>query len=104
MALILAGALAAPAQTEPALLVHAYTLRHQPAAEALVLVHPLLSQRGSVQLQPGGNTLVVRDEAAVVERVAELLREFDHPAQTLAIRIQAVRAGAAGGGTGAAAA
>jgi len=93
VALILAGAGAAPAQPEPALLVHAYTLRHQPAAEALVLVHPLLSRRGSVQLQPGGNTLVVRDEAAVVERVTALLREFDHPAQKVAIRIQVVRAG-----------
>ncbi|MFQ5350143.1 MAG: secretin N-terminal domain-containing protein [Thermoanaerobaculia bacterium] len=93
LALALAGALEAAAQSEPALRVHAYTLRHQPAAEALPLVHPLLSRRGSVQLQPGGNTLVVRDEAVVVERVVELLREFDHPAQRLAIRIQVVRAG-----------
>ena len=93
LVLVLAGGVAAAAQTEPALLVHAYTLRHQPAAEALALVHPLLSRRGSVQLQPGGNTLVVRDEAVVVERVTELLREFDHPAQKLAIHIQVVRAG-----------
>ncbi len=96
--LILAGAGATTAQTETRLLVHAYTLRHQPAAEALALVHPLLSPLGSVQLQPGGNTLVVRDEAAVVERVVELLREFDHPAQKLAIRIQVVRAGNGGEG------
>jgi hypothetical protein len=91
-------AAAAAAQPEPTLLVHAYTLRHQPASEALVLVHPLLSERGSVQLQPGGNTLVVRDEAAVVERVVALLREFDHPAKKLAIRIQVVRAGDGGEG------
>ena len=96
--LALGIAATAAAQTEPPLLVHAYTLRHQPAAEALDLVHPLLSQRGSVQLQPGGNTLVVRDEAAVVDRVVELLREFDHAAQKLALRIQVVRAG--DGGTG----
>ena len=98
LALVLAGAAAAAAQSEPALLVHAYTLRHQPAAEALALVHPLLSERGSVQLQPGGNTLVIRDEQAVVERVAALLREFDHAAKKLAIRIQVVRAGNGGDG------
>jgi hypothetical protein len=97
-ALLLAGAVGAPGQTEEALQVHAYTLRHQPAAEALVLVHPLLTARGSVQLQAGGNTLVVRDEAAVVERIASLLREFDHPARKLAIRIQVVRAGSGGEG------
>ena len=100
LALGLFGVAAASAQTEPALLVHAYTLIHQPAAEALALVHPLLSERGSVQLQPGGNTLVVRDEAAVVEQVAELLREFDHPARKLGIRIQVVRAGDGGDGAG----
>ena len=96
--LVLGGAVGAAAQAEPPLLVHAYTLRHQPAAEALVLVHPLLSPQGSVQLQPGGNTLVVRDEAAVVERVSALLREFDHPALRLALRIQVVRAGDGGDG------
>lgn len=96
LALILVGAGAAGAQ--PELVVHAHTLRHQPAAEALALIHPLLSQRGSVQLQPGGNTLVVRDEAAVVKRITALLREFDHPAQKMAMRIQVVRAGDGGNG------
>ena len=98
LALLLAGAAAAAAQAEPSLLVHAYTLRHQPAAEALALVHPLLSDRGSVQLQPGGNTLVIRDTEEVVGRVAALLREFDHAAKKLAIRIQVVRAGDGGEG------
>jgi hypothetical protein len=98
LALVLAGAAAARAQPEPPLVVHAYTLRHQPAAEALALVHPLLSPRGTVQLQPGGNTLMVRDEEEVVERVVAVLREFDHPAQKLAIRIQVVRAGDGGEG------
>lgn len=88
----------AAGQEASPLLVHAHTMRHQPAAEALALLHPLLSERGSVQLQPGGNTLVVRDEAAVVERIAALLREFDHPAQRLAVRIQVVRAGDGGEG------
>ncbi len=96
---MLLGALpAAIGGAEAELVVHAYTLRHQPAAEALALVHPMLSDRGSVQLQPGGNTLVVRDTPEVVERVAELLREFDHPAQRLAIQIQVVRAGDGEGG------
>ena len=98
LALAFAGVGGLAAQDEPPLLVHAYTLRHQPAAEALALVHPLLSPRGSVQLQTGGNTLVVRDERPVVNRVIELLREFDHAAQKLALRIQVVRAG--GGGEG----
>ncbi len=73
--------------------VHAYTLLHQPASEALQLVHPLLSAEGTVELQPGANTLVVRDRAEVIERVVALLAEFDHPASPVELEIRIVKAG-----------
>ncbi len=49
---------------EEHLQAYAYTLRNKPAAEALVLIRPLLSKRGTLELQPEGNTLVVRDTVA----------------------------------------
>ena len=64
--------LAAPQSStgaSPPLVVHAYTLEHQPAVEAIGLIHPLLTKRGAVELQPGGNTLVIRDTAAVVRPI-----------------------------------
>ena len=74
------------------LYVHAYTLKHQKAAEAFMLIHPLLSPRGTVELQPGGNTLVVRDTLAGLARVVPVLRNFDRPARPLRIDVYVVHA------------
>lgn len=98
-ALLLASlAPAAAAQIAPGLVERSFTLEHQPAAEAILLVVPLLTERGAVELQPGGNTLVLRDTPAVVERAVRLLEDFDHPAGGLRLRIQLVRAGLDGDG------
>lgn len=74
------------------LVVHAYTLKHQKASEALMLIHPLLSPRGTVELQKGGNTLVVRDTVAALAQVIPVLRNFDHPARPLRLDVYVVRA------------
>ena len=88
---------ASPAQaqeTEPAgLRVYAYTLKHQRAHEALALVRPLLSTRGTVEVQPGGNTLVIRETRAVIDHLSRLLTQFDHPPEDLRFDIRIVRAG-----------
>ena len=73
--------------------VYAYTLKHQQADAALVLVRPLLTAGGAVEVQPGGNTLVIRDAREVVNRIARLLAAFDHPPEELRYEIQIVRAG-----------
>jgi hypothetical protein len=80
------------AQAQQELVVHAYTLKHQKASEALMLIHPLLSPRGTVELQKGGNTLVVRDTVAALAQVIPILRNFDHPARPLRLDVFVVRA------------
>lgn len=74
------------------LVLHAYTLRYQQAVEAIPLIQPLLSVRGTLELQPGGNTLVIRDTAAALSRIVPVLQGFDHPAQPLKVEILIVRA------------
>ena len=86
---------AAEAQTtrsETDLVVEAITLRFRSATQAIELVHPLLSGRGTVELQPGGNTLVLRDVQQAVDRIMPLLREYDQPANLVNIRVQLVSA------------
>ncbi|MEM7351321.1 MAG: secretin N-terminal domain-containing protein [Acidobacteriota bacterium] len=73
--------------------VYAYTLKHQQAHEVLPQIRPLLSARGTVEVQPGGNTLVVRETQPIIDRIARLLDEFDHPPEELRFDIQIVRAG-----------
>jgi hypothetical protein len=74
------------------LVLHAYTLKHRKASEALPLVSPLLSPRGTVELQPGTNTLVLRDTIASLGRIVPALRAYDHPARPLTLELYIVRA------------
>jgi hypothetical protein len=83
------------AQQTTDLVLEAITLRHRSAAESLALVYPLLSPRGTVELQPGDNTLVLRDVRRAIDRIMPLLREFDQPAGRVRVRVQVVSAGAA---------
>ena len=73
--------------------VYAYALKHQPAHEALALIRPLLSADGTVEVQPGDNTLVLRDRKPALARILPVLMSFDHPPQDLRFDIRIVRAG-----------
>ena len=88
--LVLAAAL--PAQPQEELIVHAYSLRYQQAIDAIPVIQPLLSKRGTIELQPAGNTLVIRDTPAALGQIMPRLRSFDHPAQALRLEITIVRA------------
>jgi hypothetical protein len=72
--------------------LRAYTFKYQRASEALALIYPLLSPQGTVEYQPQGNTLVIRDVEAAVRRVMPVLRSFDHPARPLRLEVIVVRA------------
>jgi hypothetical protein len=72
--------------------LYGYAFQHQRASDAIALVHPLLSPRGTVELQPGDNTLVIRDSAAALAKIIPLLRAFDHPPRPLRMDILIVRA------------
>lgn len=89
--------LAAPAapqmiRKEGELVLHAFTLRNRPATDAVQLVFPLLTKRGTVELQPATNTLVIRDTAAALSRIIPALEGYDHPPRPLSLEIQIVRA------------
>ena len=88
--LALASMLSAQPQAE--VVVRAYTFQHQRAGEALALVSRLLSPRGAVELQPAGNTLVIRDVQARIDRIMPVLRNFDQPPRPLRVEIFVVRA------------
>ena len=74
------------------ILLHVYTLRHQTAGDALGLVKPLLSPRGTVELRPGDNTLVLRDTAQAISRILPVLVGFDHPSRPVDVELWMVRA------------
>ncbi|MDP9120932.1 MAG: hypothetical protein M3O15_06100 [Acidobacteriota bacterium] len=74
------------------LILHAYTLRYQSAGDAQPLINSLLSPRGTVELQPGGNTLVIRDTSTALNRILPVLRSYDHAVQPVRVEILLVKA------------
>ena len=94
----MASATAARAQdgsqskTQPPLVLHAYKLGHQQAIEALPLVYPLLSSRGTLEIKPGENTLVLRDEKRYIDRVVAVLDRFDHPGNPIRVEVRLIEA------------
>lgn len=96
--ILLCGAMMAcslPAQMirqEGELVLHAFTLRHKPATDAIQIVFPLLSKRGTVEAQPATNTLVIRDTPAALGRIIPALRGYDHPSRPLSLEVYIVRA------------
>lgn len=93
---LLIPAAAAVAQTrQPAdvrLGLHAYVFQHRAAADAVPLVRPLLSPRGSLLIKRDGKTLVVRDTVAGIARVVPMLRSLDRPVIPLDLEVRLVRA------------
>jgi len=77
---------------EEPLAVHVQVLQHQTVDDAVELVYRLLSEDGTVELRPGGSTLVVRDTARALERIVRLLEDFDHPLRSVRLHLQIVRA------------
>jgi hypothetical protein len=98
--LLWSALLAAPAapisaqmvRKEGELVLHAFTLRHRAATEAIQLVSPMLTKRGTVELQPSTNTLVIRDTPAALGQIIPALRRYDHPSRPLSLDIYIVRA------------
>ena len=80
------------ARADEPLGLYAYTLKHQEASEALAAIQSLLSGRGTVELRPTDNTLVVRDTQAALAAIKPALQRFDHPPRSLRIELMIVRA------------
>jgi Bacterial type II/III secretion system short domain len=95
-ALALTAAAAAGAQAPgatPTLVTELVSLQHRSAAAAVAEIESLLSPLGSVELQPHGNALVIRDTPDGVRRIVARLREIDRAPRRVRLDVQIVRAG-----------
>jgi hypothetical protein len=86
------GVAAAAAQEAPRPAVHVHVLQHQRLDEAVQLVYRLLSEEGTVELRPGGSSLVIRDLPEAIERIVPILEDFDHPLRSVRLELKVVRA------------
>jgi hypothetical protein len=81
-----------PAADDEPLKVHVFTFEHQSPDDALGEIRPLFSDRGSVELKRGGDTVVLRDGEDELEKILRTLRDFDHPRRPLRLQFHLLRA------------
>ena len=91
-----AAVIAEATPTVTAAVVRVFALRYRAPEDALAVVRPLLTDSGSVLVQPKGNTLTVRDSAAAVERAAHSIAAWDRPPRPIDLRVTLLRASTSG--------
>ena len=75
-----------------------YRLQYRSADEAVGLIRPLLSEDGTILLQPRRRAVTVYDRPERLARVDELLAAWDVPPRNVRLTIQLIRARAVEGG------
>jgi hypothetical protein len=70
-----------------------FRLEHVSVLEASTAVQPLLSEAGSLTLQPKLLRIVVQDQPEIVDRVAALIEEIDHIPGSYRVQIDLLEGG-----------
>ena len=71
-----------------------FTVRFKDVNDVYLLIEPLLSAKGSVQMQPRLKTLTVTDDEATLRKIGELIRGYDLPPKNVAVAFQLILASA----------
>lgn len=71
-----------------------FRLKHVSVSEASAAVQPMLSEYGSLTLQPKLSKIVVQDEPEVIDRVTAMIEELDHVPGTFSVRFDLLKGGA----------
>ena len=72
-----------------------FRLQHASVSEASAAIQPMLSEAGSLTLQPKLSRIVVQDQAEIIDRVIELIERLDHVPGAYSIRIDLLKGGKA---------
>jgi hypothetical protein len=87
--------LAAVAQTfsaEEELGSKLFTIRFKAVEDVVLLIEPSITDRGSYTVQPRLKAITVRDTAASLRRIEDLIAGFDQPPRSVRLVIQVLRA------------
>ena len=94
----LATAFAIPSFAAPddapdaSLKARSFEIRHKTLERAAGLIAPLLSETGSVSLQPSKSALVVTDRAENLQKISEMLSRYDSPPRHFTVQLTLVNA------------
>lgn len=89
--LLLCGCLGAGMVAAVDTVTRVFTLDHVSVSEASSAVQPLLSENGSLTLQPSRSRMTVQDVPGVVDRVTELVEDMDRAPGRYQIRVDLLK-------------
>ena len=72
-----------------------FRLEHASVSDASAAIQPMLSEAGSLTLQPGLSRIVVQDRPEIIDRVTELIERLDHVPGAYSIQIDLLKGGKA---------
>jgi hypothetical protein len=70
-----------------------FKLEHVSVSEASAAIQPMLSEDGSLTLQPKLSRILVQDQPEIIERVTEVIEKLDHVPGAFSIRIELLEGG-----------
>jgi general secretion pathway protein D len=59
-----------------------FTLKHEPAAQLVPVLRPLIAPNNSIAAYPSSNSLVITDYAGNLQRIEKIIESIDQPAGT----------------------
>ncbi len=83
---------AAPADAPKSLSVRTFTFRYKDAEKAAAMIKSLMSEEGTISIQPATNALVVTDRPQNLRAIAKALAQFDAPPQAFRISVRLIGA------------
>jgi hypothetical protein len=85
-----------PDPATPRLPTQLFTIRFKDVNDVYLLIEPLVSARGSVQMQPRLRTLAVTDDPETLEKIEAMIQSYDLPPKNVEVALQLILATAAG--------
>jgi hypothetical protein len=72
-----------------------FRLEHVSVSDASAAIQPMLSEAGSLTLQPKLSRIVVQDQPEIIDRVTEVIEKLDHVPGAYSIQIDLLKGGKA---------
>lgn len=66
----------------------AFQLEHASVSEASAAIQPMLSEAGSLTLQPKLSRIVVQDQPEIIDRVTEMINNLDHVPGLFSVQVE----------------
>lgn len=84
-------------RTDSGLPTQLFTVRFKDVNDVYLLIEPFLSANGSVRMQPRLRTLAVTDSQEALQKIEELIGEFDLPPKNVEVAMQLILASTTAG-------